>query len=1082
MNRFFIWAAVAALAMSTAQADEARLLRFPSTNGRTLAFSYAGDIYTAPLTGGMATRLTSDKGYEAFSRFSPDGRTIAFTGQYDGNTEVYVMPENGGEPRRISFTANNPRDDWGDRMGPNNIVMTWTPDGKNVVFRNRISDSFDGQLWMAPADGGMATRLPLPEGGFCSYSPDGSRLAYNRVFREFRTWKYYKGGMADDIWIYDTQAKTVTNITNNIAQDISPMWIGNEIYFMSDRDKTMNIFVYNTATGTTSKVTHFTDYDVKFASCGGGVIVFENGGYIYRLDPATKQAQKVTVYLNSENNFARSTLRKVKDFVTSGSLSPDGNRLVISARGEVFDVPAKKGVTRNITHTPGVHERNAQWSPDGANIAYISDVTGETELWMRPASGGDAVQLTRDNDTYIRDFTWSSTGDRIVFTDRENRVVMVNVAAKSKVTLLQDSLWEVPTPHFSPDGRWLTYSRMQPNSCSVVYIYNIDKRKEYAVTEQWYDSNSPRFSSDGRYLIFASGRDLNPIYSSIEWNFAFRNTEGVYLALLGKDVPSPFLPTDDKVGDSKKEESDKQDSKGNKQQAKTKKQETTVDGIDVEGLKERIIKLPIGAGNYGNFVSDGNNVWYYASDGTHMYNLQEQKDELIAPGASMEPSADMRRALFVRGEDIFITALPENKIELSEAVKLDDMVADVNYEQEWKQIFDEAWRAYRDGFYLKNMHGVDWKAIHDKYAVLLPYVKNRLDLTYVIGGMISELAVGHAYVNGGDHITIDKQLTGMLGAELVRDGKAFRIAKILAGAPDRDELRSPLAVPGMDIHVGDFITAVDGVPTDNVTNIYTLLQGKAGVMTELTIASSATGAGARKVVVKPIRDEYPLYHYEWVQHNINYVNEQTGGRVGYIYIPDVGPEGLKEFARYFFPQLDKEALIVDDRGNGGGNISPMIIERLLRQPYRMTMFRGSTLNQPIPEQTLYGPKVLLVNKYSASDGDLFPWSFKENKIGTVIGTRSWGGIVGISGSLPYMDGTDIRVPFFTNYDTRGNWIVENHGVDPDIVIDNDPVLEFNGTDQQLDKAIEVILEQLKDRKPLPTTPAPRTLRDLGVDQ
>ena len=448
---------------------------------------------------------------------------------------------------------------------------------------------------------------------------------------------------------------------------------------------------------------------------------------------------------------------------------------------------------------------------------------------------------------------------------------------------------------------------------------------------------------------------------------------------------------------------------------------------------------------------------------------------MVAERAYMVPSADLKTAAYLKGDNVYIAPLAPRKADLSEAVNLDDMIATVNYDQEWNQIFNEAWRAYRDGFYVETMHGVDWQAMHDKYAALLPYVKNRLDLTYVIGGMIGELAVGHAYVDGGDHITIDQHNIGMLGAELEQVANGYKITKILRGAPDRESLRSPLLEPGMNVKEGDIITAVDGVSAAGVNNIYTLLRDKAGVMTELTLGDG------RKVVVKPIQNEYPLYHYEWVQHNIDYVNEKTGGRVGYVYIPDMGPEGLREFSRYFFAQTDKEALIVDDRANGGGNISPMVIERLLRQPYRLTMFRGSNYNGTIPERTLYGPKVLLVNKYSASDGDLFPWSFKENKLGTVIGTRSWGGIVGISGSLPYMDGTDIRVPFFTNYDTRGNWIVENHGVDPDILIDNDPVLENQGIDQQLDKAIEVILEQLKDRKPMPKTPAPRTMHDLGVD-
>ena len=1072
-SRIIMMAALAAAAL-TAQADEGRLLRFPGTNGREVAFSYAGDIYTVPITGGTAHKLTSHEGYEAFARYSPDGQTIAFTGQYDGNTEVYVMPAQGGEPKRITFTASNPRDDWGDRMGPNNITMNWTPDGKGVIYRNRISDSFDGKLWCAPIDGGMPSQLPLPEGGFCCYNGDGTKLAYNRVFREFRTWKYYKGGMADDIWIYDTQAKTVTNITNNVAQDIDPMWIGDEIYFMSDRDNRMNIFVYNTLTGVTQKVTDFTEYDVKFANCGGGKIVFENAGYLYVLDPATKRSERIMIDLNSENNFAREQQRTVKDYLTGGSLAPDGSRIAISARGEVFDVPAKHGVIRNITHTPGVHERNASWSPDGKNIAFISDQTGETEIWMRPVGSDKAVQLTKDNDTYIRDFEWSPDGSQIVYTDRKNRMILLNVKTMAKQTLLTDEMGEIPTPSFSPDGKWLTYYRNGANEYSVVYLYNIAERKEYPVTDRWYDSNSPAFSSDGKYLIFASARDFNPIYSSIEWNFAYRDMEGIYLVMLAKDTPSPFLLKDDQVmAGSQPADSPKGDAKkGGKSKAQA---DASAVRIDIDGIADRIVKVPVGTGSYGNFICDGSHLWYSGRGSVRMFDFAEQKDEVIADRAMMMASADMKSALYLKGDDIYVVPLAPRKADLSEPVALDGMIATVNYEQEWKQIFDEAWRAYRDGFYLENMHGVDWQAMHDKYAALLPYVKNRLDLTYVIGGMIGELAVGHAYVDGGDHITVDQHNIGMLGAELQQVGTGYKITKILRGEPDRESLRSPLQEPGLNVKVGDIITAIDGVPTQGVSNIYTLLRDKAGVLTELTLE------GGRKIVVKPIQDEYPLYHYEWVQHNIDYVSEKTGGRVGYVYIPDMGPEGLREFSRYFFAQTDKEALIIDDRGNGGGNISPMVIERLLRQPYRLTMYRGSNRNGTTPERTLVGPKVLLVNKYSASDGDLFPWSFKENKIGPVIGTRSWGGIVGISGSLPYMDGTDIRVPFFTNYDTRGNWIVENHGVDPDILIDNDPVMEYRGIDQQLDKAIEVILEQLKDRQPMPGTPAPRTLKDLGVN-
>ncbi len=1076
MKRFLVLAVAMSMLAHNGHAGEGRLLRFPATNGTDVAFSYAGDIYTVSIHGGTATKLTSHEGYELFSRYSPDGTQIAFTGQYDGNTEVYVMPSAGGEPKRITFTASNPRDDVGDRMGPNNIAMAWTPDGKQVVYRNRVGDGFTGQLWKAPLDGGMPAQLPLPEGGFCSFSPDGTKMAYNRVFREFRTWKYYKGGMADDIWIYDEKNKKVTNVTNNVAQDIVPMWIGDEIYFISDRDKTMNVFVYNTVTGTTRKVTDFTDYDVKFPSCGGGKIVFENAGYIYQLDPATKQYSKIDITLNSENNFARQELMSVKDFITDGNLSPDGNRIVLTARGEVFDVPSSKGVVRNITHTPGVHESNVAWSPDGKNIAYISDKTGETEIWLRPIAGGEPVQLTFGSKTRIAGFGWSPDGSQIVYVDRDNRIMLLTVASKTSVQLRQDSIGMYDTPRFSPDGRWLTYNQMLKNQHNVVYLYNIAARKEYPVTDGWYDSNSPVFSADGKYLIFASGRDFNPIYSEVEWNFAYRNMEGIYLVMLSKDTPSPFLPTDDKVADSKK-------TTDGKAENKKKADDANKTNIDVEGIGDRIIKVPVSADHYGNFYCDGVNLWYYGNGGTHVYNLSEQKDEMIAPRASMVASADMSKAGFFSRGEIYVVPMPKGKIKLEDAVELAELKANVNFEAEWRNIYDEAWRNYRDGFYLKNMHGIDWKKVHDKYAVFLPYVKNRLDLTYVIGGMIGELACGHAYVDGGDHKVPVSKETGMLGAEVVQEGKAFKITKIFQGVPERKELRSPLAQPGMNIKVGDYITAVDGVPTDSVNNLYKLLQWKAGVLVELTVASNASGASARKVVVEPIQSEHALRHFEWVMNNIKHVSEKTGGRVGYVYIPDMGPEGLKEFARYFFAQIDKEAIIIDDRGNGGGNISPMIIERLLRQPYRMTMFRGSNYNGTIPDKTLYGPKVLLINKYSASDGDLFPWSFKANKLGKVIGTRTWGGIIGINGSLDYIDGTSITTPFFTNYDAKtGQWFVENHGVDPDILVDNDPIKEFNGTDEQLDKAIEVILDELKNRKPLPTTPAPRTLPDLGVEQ
>ena len=1076
MNRKSIIALLLVFSAAAAHADEARLLRFPATNGKEVAFTYAGDLYTVPVSGGEAKRLTSHIGYEMFARYSPDGRSIAFTGEYDGNREVYLIPATGGEPQRLTYSSTNSRDDLGDRMGPNNIVMTWTRDGKNILYRNRISDGFAGQLWSVSKDGGMPEKLPLPEGGWASWSPDGKRLAYNRVMREFRTWKYYRGGMADDIWIYDPQKKTVENITDNVAQDIMPMWIGDEIFFISDRDMTMNIFVYNVATRQTEKVTNYKDFDVKFPSSNGEIIVYENAGYIYKLDPKTRKSEKISVTIASDNIYGRTELRNVADRITSASVTDDGQRVAVTARGEVFDVPASKGVVKNITRTPGANERGAVWSPDSKYIAYISDRTGETEVFVQPAEGGDAVQLTKNNDTYIRSIFWTPDSKKIFYTDRKNRIVSVDVASKSKRTVMQNPESEFRGVAFSADGQWIAYTRPAENDMSVVYVYNLESGKEYPVTEKWYNSSSPAFSTDGKYLIFTSERDLNPTYSSVEWNFAYNNMGAVYMAMLAADTPSPLLPKDDKAGAEKPADKSADKSKDDESGGARVT-------IDPDGIFARIIKLPVRAGYSGNFYCDGKKLYYSGWGGTRVFDFASQEDKSVLDNGRLSYRAGAKKAVVNQRGKLYVVNFPSEHISLDKPVDTSYLTATVDFTAEWPQIYDEVWRAFRDGFYLENMHGRDWKALKEKYAVLLPHVKTRLDLNYVIGELISELGCGHAYVNTGEKPEADRIPMGLLGAEVSRDKSGFyRIDKILEGAPYSEKLRSPLTEPGIGVSEGEYITAIDGVSTATVDNIYKLLVGKAGVLTELTVNGSAA-EGGRKVVISPIDDEYPLYHYAWVQNNIRKVEQATNGRVGYIYIPDMGPEGLNEFARYYYPQLDKEALIIDDRANGGGNISPMIIERLLRKPYRMTMSRTSSRTNTIPDATQVGPKVLLINKYSASDGDLFPWSFKANNLGKVIGTRTWGGIVGISGSLPYMDGTDVRVPFFTNYDYKtGQWIVENHGVDPDILIDNDPVREFAGEDQQLNKAIEVALEELKSRQAPPKVPAPRTFKDLGLEQ
>ena len=876
MKRLLFSLALFASAFS-AQADEARLLRFPSTNGNEIIFSYGGDLYKAPLAGGDATRLTSHIGYEMFARFSPDGKTVAFTGEYDGNREVYLIPAQGGEPVRLTYTSTNGRDDLGDRMGPNNIVMAWSKDGKKIVYRNRTGDGFPGKLWTVSPQGGMSEQIPLPEGGFCSYSPDGKKLAYNRVMREFRTWKYYRGGMADDVWVYDPAAKKVENVTNNVAQDIFPMWIGEEIFFISDRDMTMNLFVYNTKTKQTEKVTNFTDYDIKFPSTNGEIIVFEKGGFLYKFDPKTRQSQKISINLTSDNIYGRTQMMDVtrKASARAASIPSDGSRIAVTARGEVFTVPVGEGVVRNITRTPGSNDRGAVYSPDGKYIAYIGDGTGETEVYLQPAAGGKPVQLTKDSDTYIRRVQWSPDSKKIFYSDRKNRLVEVDAATKAKRTIMQNPDGEVRSISFSPCGNWIAYTKSAENDMSVVYVRNLQNGKEIAVTEKWYSSSSPVFSTDGKYIIFTSARDFNPTYGQLEWNHTYNNMNGLYMAMLAKNTPSPLLPEDGKTP-APKGAPDKKDAA------------PAATTIDAEGIFGRIIRIPVGTGFFGNFVCDGKKLWYSSGREMKVYDFATGKEEKAADGASLvsyNPGA--KKALFAKGRDLYIADFPAPKVALREKVTFKNLVAPVDYTAEWAQIYDEVWRAFRDGFYLENMHGIDWKAIKKKYEVLLPYAKTRLDLNYIIGEMIAEVACGHAYVNPGEMPVAERIPMGLLGAEIKADKSGYyKIGKIMPGAPYSTKLRSPLTEPGLGVSEGDYIIAVDGIPTNTVDNIYKLLIGKANVLTELTVNSKASEEGARNVVVKPIEDEYPLEHYNWVQNNIKKVEQATNGRVGYTFFND----------------------------------------------------------------------------------------------------------------------------------------------------------------------------------------------------
>ncbi len=1052
-----------------AQSQETRLLRFPATYGNQIVFTYAGDLYTVDVSGGVARKLTNAKGFEMFAHFSPDGSQIAFTANYDGNTEVYLMPAQGDEPKRLTYTATLSRDDVSDRMGPNNIVMGWTPDGKNIIYRSRKQsfNSFVGQLFSVPATGGMSFELPLPSGGWCSYSEDGTKLAYNEVFREFRTWKYYKGGMADDIRIYDFQTKETKNITNNVAQDIFPMWFGDEIFFVSDRDRTANLFVYNTKTGATTKVTNYTEYDIKFPSAGDRAIVYENGGYIYYFDVISRIAKKINIQVNDDKVWGRNDWVDASEYTFSADISPDGKRLVFGARGDIFTVPAKSGTTRNLTQSSGAHDRNATWSPNGQWIAYLSDQSGEYEIYIQKQDGSEPpTKLTTGGDTYKFDIVWSPDSKKILWNDKKMRLQYVDIATKNVTLVAQSQRWEYETFSWSPDSRWVVYAGMANNQFSQIYLYNTIDKKTTSVTDSWYESGEPTFSRDGKYLFFVSNRDFNPIYSAVEWNVAYQKMSRIYGVILSKDTPSPFAPVNDEVT-IKPEETEK--GKTKKSEPEQPKPDVAIK-IDTTGLSKRIFDIPVRVDNYANLQYMSNKLYYNRSSDLVMFDLEKQKETELGQGMRYTLSADGTKMVVLKSSDYWIMDTPISPITLENKVDLSGLKVWVDKQAEWKQIYDECWRQMRDFFYVSNMHGVDWKAMHDKYAVLLPYTRTKDDVNYLIG----ELNVGHAYINGGDTEKPSRIQTGLLGAKISHNAAGFfRIDRILQGANWSKSLRSPLTEIGLNIKEGDYIVAINGQSLEKTSDIYPLLVGMAGRQVELQINSKPSLEGSRKVIVVPIDDEANLYYYNWVQNNIRKVEEATNGQVGYIHIPDMGPDGLNEFVKYFYPQLNKKALIIDDRGNGGGNVSPIILERLAREVTRANMLRNATIPTQTPTQMMLGPKILLIDKYSASDGDLFPYGFKKHHIGKVIGTRSWGGVVGIRGSLPFVDGTDLRKPEFASYSSEtSQWIIEGHGVDPDIVVENDPAREYAGIDDQLNKAIELILEELKtEARSLPPIPA-----------
>jgi tricorn protease len=1094
MTRLLPTALLLACSFAVQAADDStRLLRFPDLHGDRVVFTYGGDLWTVSSAGGTATRLTSHPGLELFARFSPDGQWIAFTGQYDGDEQVYVMPAGGGVPRQLTFfPATGPL---ADRWGYDNLVYGWTPDGKSVLFRSK-RDAFeqsDAHLYTVPVAGGLPVALPVPKGGGADFSPDGRQLAYSPLWRDFRTWKRYQGGWASDLYIVDLGTQALTRITDNPRTDRDPMWIGNAVWFASDRSGTLNLYRYDTASRATTQVTQSTTFDVRWPSADrDGHIVYELGGELHVYDTQAGSDRGLRVHVPTDGVATRPERLAVKDHLEQALPSPGLERVLAVAHGDVFTAPARDGVTRNLTKSSGAHDREAAWSPDGVSIAYVSDATGEEELYVRPADGSGAPRaLTTGAKTRWYHPVWSPDSKRIALRDKNSRLIVVDVAG-GKATPVADDPAEPPADyHFSPDSRYLAYTRTDDSQLLSVWVWSAADGQSRRVTPDYFQAFNPAWDPKGELLYFLSQREYQPQISNVEFEFAGNSNIGIFAVTLRRDVKSPYTArNDDEKAASTGQKGDKAARNGKEDKAGKDTEEPAPPKdlkIEFDGIVGRVVRVPVDGANYADLAVTGKHLlyrttgpFYYGRDGVDKpqfvaYTIEDREAKVLGEGVEgFELSADGRKVLLLGEGGKLSIAEAGAEIKDAKPVSLDGLAVDRVPAEEFAQIFGEVWRRFRDHFYAANMHGYDWAALRDRYAPLVRHAAHRSDLNYIIGEMIAELSASHAYIQGGDFRLPRRLPVALPGARFELDAAAgrYRISKIFAGQNEEQRYRSPLTEVGVDVKVGDYVLAINGRELTAADNPWALLKAEKGKPVEWRVASRPDGKDARTITYEPIASEDSLLYLEWVRGNMERVTKASGGRLGYIHIPDMGDDGIREFIKWWLPQVRKEGLVVDVRGNGGGNVSQMLIERLSRKVTGLDYARNAEAIGTYPYAVQVGPMAALISETSASDGDIFPYMFREAGLGPLIGKRTWGGVVGITDRGPLLDGGLVFVPEFATASADGRYVIEGEGVSPDIVVENEPAAVMRGEDAQLDRAVAELLQKLPPTpRGLPPRPA-----------
>ncbi len=1108
----------------TAMAPETRLLRQPDVHGNLVTFVYAGDIWLVDTSvdspegtdGYVARRLTSDDGMELFPKFSPDGTQIAFSGEYAGNRQVYVLPVTGGMPTQLTWYNDvgplPPRGGWDNR------ILDWTPDGESILFRaNRVPwGERMGRPYLVPAKGGLERPLPITESGAAMFSPDGKQLVFTPIEREFRTWKRYRGGRQQDVWTFDLESGDARQLTDDLANDNQPLWVGDWIFFTSDRrtpddpvdgdtanDTRLNLYALDPASGATHQITDHQDFDVLWPSAGPDSIVYEAGGRIYRIqnvvEELTTQLQneprKPVIVRPQGSEPSHLLIRIVDDFhsrlpyianvgdaITDAELSPSGARALLTARGDVFTVPAEHGEIRNLTATPGIREMDASWSPDGRWVAYLSDKSGEYEIYLRAhdsAPGPEAERaVTSDGDTWRFAPVWSPDSKKLAFADKKQRLRYVDVESGTVVEIDTTRYDDFDNVAWSPDSLWLAYDKENDADHRSIYAYSLERAEVLRLTGDMTDDSEPVFDPEGRYLYFLSNRDFNLTFSDHEFNYLYTDATRVYAAQLNTDAPPLFYPKSDEepVADASQAEPEADKSAS----ADTAANENAAPKItlDAEGFETRVLALPGAPGDYGALSANADGPIYLANTGDgfqlRRYDLQaEEEQTLFSSLVTYRLSASGDKLIYRQGGTVGIVDVAKNLNVGDGRLDLSHLEMRIDPAAEWHQIFVDGWRLLRDWFWHPDMHGMDWQQVRARYEPLVDHVAHRADLDFILGEVAGELNSGHVYVNPGDQPEVERRDTGLLGAELVTDPSGyFRIGKIFSGENWHDDWRSPLTQPGVDVREGDLILAIDGVDTRGVANPYQLLENKAERVVTLRIAASPD-ATAREARVHTLSSEGNLRYLDWIEERRRRVSEASDGRIGYVHVPNTSQRGNHMLFKYFYPQVQKDALIFDLRYNGGGFIPDRMVELISRPRLNYWKRRGLEI-EPWPGVSHDGPKACLINGYSSSGGDAFPFYFRKLDLGPLIGTRTWGGLIGTSANPGLVDGGSISIAAFRFMDSDGSWAVENEGVSPDIEVVDRPDATARGEDPSLERAIQELLQQLETnpRQPVNVPPAP----------